>query len=498
MFVLNKIRGRSCQIAAVVLLLGSSVNAGWASDVEMLKPCTRRSTRQESLSDHPADRSRTSSATKYQTKKYQPIAAGFCPLRFTQDFLLDQKAIWTSPLHLHTQDKSWLAPLAVGTLGLLASDQDIMRHFGSSPLAHSNSFSNYGLATLAAGAASLYLGGLKGKDRKNNNDDKKDKDDHSRETGLLAGEAALNAVVVAETMKLAFERPRPNAANAGSFGAGGTSFPSEHALAAWSIASVIAHEYPGPLTKLLAYGTATGISDAADVGKAILTGSLAFFLIERYGLGLKVFPLSIYALEALLTFTFLTGVRVLSRMLAESLRRDSASKRLLLVGAGHAAQMIIREIQEVETGYRVIGCVDDNPLKKGTAGSGRARARPGRGAGEAGRQTKNRRNPDCHSIGHPNPDVPFRRPVQRDERCLPHRPRNGGIDRGASHPAADSRSFTYGSAGAHPGRPRSGIGRRTYPGPRDHGDRRGGIDRLRTVPANRDVQAEAAFVSRPE
>ena len=67
------------------------------------------------------------------------------------------------------------------------------------------------------------------------------------------------------------------------------------------------------------------------------------------GLGLKVFPLSIFALEALITFTLLTGVRVLSRMLAETVRVDSASKRLLLVGAGHAAQMIIRETQEVET-----------------------------------------------------------------------------------------------------------------------------------------------------
>ena len=109
----------------------------------------------------------------------------------------------------------------------------------------------------------------------------------------------------------------------------------------------------------------TGISDAVDVLKAILAGSLAFVLIVRYGLGLKAFPMSIYALEALITFTLLTGIRVLSRMLAESVRADSTYKRLLLVGAGHAAQMIIRETQEVETGYSVIGCVDDNPLKKG-------------------------------------------------------------------------------------------------------------------------------------
>ncbi len=109
----------------------------------------------------------------------------------------------------------------------------------------------------------------------------------------------------------------------------------------------------------------TGISDALDILKAVVAGSLAFLLIVRYGLGLKNFPPSIYALEALLTFTLLTGLRVLSRMLSETARRDSTSKRLLLVGAGHAAQMIIRETQEVQTGYKVVGCVDDNPLKKG-------------------------------------------------------------------------------------------------------------------------------------
>ena len=109
----------------------------------------------------------------------------------------------------------------------------------------------------------------------------------------------------------------------------------------------------------------TGIRDAVDVLKAVVFGSFLFLVIVRYGWGLKVFPLSIYALEGLITFTFLTGVRVLSRLLAETVRRDSNAKRLLVVGAGHAAQMIIRETQDVETGYQVIGCVDDNPLKKG-------------------------------------------------------------------------------------------------------------------------------------
>jgi len=353
MLHLDKFGWQICQPVAIALLVASSVT-GWASDAETPKPCTRHSTRQESTwqereDNHSSEPSGTSPAKKHPTS----AAAGFCPALFAQDLLSDQKTIWTSPFHLHTEDRNWLVPLGVGTLGLVAADQDIMRHFGNTPMAHSSSFSNYGLAAMVGSAATLYLRGTIAHD------------DHSRETGFLAGEAAVNSVIVGEAMKLVFQRPRPNAANAGSFGAGGASFPSEHALSAWSIATVIAHEYPGPRTKFLAYGAATGISDAVDVLKAILTGSFAFLVIVRYGLGLKVFPLSIYALEALITFSLLTGVRILSRMLAETVRADSTSKRLLLVGAGHAAQTIIRETQVAETGYRVIGCVDDNPLKKG-------------------------------------------------------------------------------------------------------------------------------------
>jgi FlaA1/EpsC-like NDP-sugar epimerase len=109
----------------------------------------------------------------------------------------------------------------------------------------------------------------------------------------------------------------------------------------------------------------TGIRDALSILKFSAAGSLLFAAAVRYAWGLREFPLSVYALEALLTFTLLAGVRLFSRMLAATVRHDAARRRLLLVGAGHAAQMIIREIQEVETGYQVVGCVDDNPLKKG-------------------------------------------------------------------------------------------------------------------------------------
>ena len=43
--------------------------------------------------------------------------------------------------------------------------------------------------------------------------------------------------------------------------------PSEHSAAAWAIASVIAHEYPGPLTTVLVYSFASAISMARVTGK---------------------------------------------------------------------------------------------------------------------------------------------------------------------------------------------------------------------------------------
>jgi hypothetical protein len=272
MILLDKFGWQICQPIAIALLVGSSVT-GWASEAETLKPCTRQSTRQEREDSHSSELSGTSPAKKHRTSA--PVAAGFCPALFAQDFFSDQKAIWTSPFHLHTQDKRWLVPLGVGGLGLVADDQHIMRHFGNTPMAHSNSFGNYGLAALVGSAATLYLRGTI------------THDDHSRETGFLGGEAAVNSVIVGEAMKLVFQRPRPNAANAGSFGAGGASFPSEHALSAWSIATVIAHEYPGPLTKLLAYGAATGISLSRVAARQhfpsdVVVGSALGYLIGRY------------------------------------------------------------------------------------------------------------------------------------------------------------------------------------------------------------------------
>lgn len=152
----------------------------------------------------------------------------------------DQKAIWTSPARIRMGDATWLVPFAGLTAGFLVTDHDAVLHLSHSPttVQHYTSFSNYGIAGMAGAGAGLYLLG------------KVTHDEHKRETGFLSGEAALDGLFVATTLQYEFGRGRPSVDSYhGKFFQGGNSFPSDHATAAWAIASVISHEDPGPFTK---------------------------------------------------------------------------------------------------------------------------------------------------------------------------------------------------------------------------------------------------------
>jgi membrane-associated phospholipid phosphatase len=117
-------------------------------------------------------------------------------------------------------------------------------------------------------------------------------DDHAKETGILGGEAMIDSLVVDEVMKVVSMRERPTVDGAkgkffqSSVGTG-SSFPSTHSMIAWSSASVIASEYPGPLTQIAAYGLATGVSLTRVLGRQhfpsdVLVGSAVGWLVGRY------------------------------------------------------------------------------------------------------------------------------------------------------------------------------------------------------------------------
>ncbi len=163
----------------------------------------------------------------------------------------DQEHFWLTPARLRIHDLRWLLPASAGLSALIASDHWISQQVPDKPsqLKRSLNVSNYTAYSMAAAAGGAFIWS-----HLNHND-------QLGETGLLAGEAAVNALAVSQLFKFTTQRPRPLESHGnGTFFKGGDSFPSDHSALAWSIASVVAHEYPGPATKLLAYGLASAVT----------------------------------------------------------------------------------------------------------------------------------------------------------------------------------------------------------------------------------------------
>ena len=147
-----------------------------------------------------------------------------------RNIFVDQKNFWSTPFHMTTAEWQWTVPLAFVGAGLLASDTAIEKHVPTSPatVSHAVTASNAGLAVMAAAGGGMFLWGHLAHN------------DQERETGLLSGEAGIDALLDTEAFKYAFGRDRPFTGNGkGKFFQGGVSFPSEHASISWAIASVI-------------------------------------------------------------------------------------------------------------------------------------------------------------------------------------------------------------------------------------------------------------------
>ncbi len=197
-----------------------------------------------------------------------------------KNLFMDQKRFWTAPLHMSQKQWEWTpAALLVGGL-FIKADQSIENHVptNKSTVSHAGTASNAGVAALTAAGAGLFLLG-----HIQNNDQK-------RETGILAGEAAIGVLVPTEIFKYAAGRERPfTGTSPGRFFVGGTSFPSEHSSVSWAIASVIAHEYPGWLTQTLAYGTAGGVSAARWAGQKHFFSDVAIGAALGWYMGRQVY-----------------------------------------------------------------------------------------------------------------------------------------------------------------------------------------------------------------
>ncbi|MBU0729374.1 MAG: polysaccharide biosynthesis protein [Proteobacteria bacterium] len=120
----------------------------------------------------------------------------------------------------------------------------------------------------------------------------------------------------------------------------------------------------------------TGLIDLMNIVKAcavvafVALGGL--LLVNRF----EGFSRSVFVIDALLTFLMISGVRVALRLyyhqpihfianFQETLGKAS-HKKLLIIGAGDAAEKIVREIHDNRAlPYTVIGFLDDHPSKIG-------------------------------------------------------------------------------------------------------------------------------------
>jgi FlaA1/EpsC-like NDP-sugar epimerase len=110
----------------------------------------------------------------------------------------------------------------------------------------------------------------------------------------------------------------------------------------------------------------TSLWDIRDLALSIGLSSLAFAGIVRLGLGMGSYPSSIFVIDALLLLCLQAGLRAFPRLLRERGWMGTGRKRVLIVGAGDAGALIVREMRTNPSyGYRPIGFIDDNPAKVG-------------------------------------------------------------------------------------------------------------------------------------
>lgn len=115
------------------------------------------------------------------------------------------------------------------------------------------------------------------------------------------------------------------------------------------------------------------IVEAATVG-SILTAALLYGFAAPEVDGVRVISRSVLLLEWMLNLLAVGSIRIVVRLAqsrstaaaSQALRGGSPTKRVLIMGAGDAGAMVVREmLQNATLGYLPVGFLDDNPAKRG-------------------------------------------------------------------------------------------------------------------------------------
>ena len=109
-----------------------------------------------------------------------------------------------------------------------------------------------------------------------------------------------------------------------------------------------------------------GLHDLGRILWASVVSSAMFYGVVHGLLGWVAYPRSVIILTGVLSGLYLGGIRLSVRWFREWLRVLSPSaRRVLIVGAGHAGELLVRDmLSERDSHYRPVGLVDDDPIKR--------------------------------------------------------------------------------------------------------------------------------------
>jgi len=109
-----------------------------------------------------------------------------------------------------------------------------------------------------------------------------------------------------------------------------------------------------------------GLHDLGRIFWATLTGSAVFFVVVHVGFGQSEYPRSIIILTGLLSGFYIAGIRLAVRWFREWLQIiGPTARRVLIVGAGHAGELLVRDmLSDPSFNSRPVGFIDDDPVKR--------------------------------------------------------------------------------------------------------------------------------------
>jgi membrane-associated phospholipid phosphatase len=240
--------------------------------------------------DMPADNEAASEPVPAQAAAGSSVQSEMSLKQLPMNILRDQKSLLLFPEGLaHRQH--WLPTIAIvgATAGLLAADPHDVGYFRRTTTFHgfNQAFSgNITTAEIVVVPASLYLIGLARKDS------------YSQTTGLLAGEALADSLVVYGVINAVTRRWRPSdIAPQGPFndtffhahnGLFNHSFPSGHTIEAFAVATIIARRYQSHRwVPWVAYGAAGAIGFSRVTNQAhfpadVFLGAALGYSISRF------------------------------------------------------------------------------------------------------------------------------------------------------------------------------------------------------------------------